>query len=187
MIASSKNVSPLPAISLAGPEALESRVSAESIFASYEHTALHTMELVLDFADHDLSLRPGEGSMSAREVILHLAQSHFFVAALLAKDNPGKQDYQQALVVETVEDCMNSLAGGWKQVRVAFQNTGRTGASQVLEPFEGWKGSRVELFAQMSEHQAHHYGQLCVYARIAGKTPPLSYAPVSDKVYARLA
>lgn len=160
------------------------RIPPPAEFLEDFHTnALRTVRLVRSFADADLDLRPGPGSMSAAEQVSHLCACHNFMRGLLEEENPTKELFQRRYDVSSVAAAVRSLGVSIGEVQRAVAATTDEVWGQQVSPFgPDWIMSRGAMCYTMIEHEVHHRGQLTVYARIAGHTPVTLYLPVSDTV-----
>jgi uncharacterized damage-inducible protein DinB len=126
-------------------------------------------------ADH-LSFRPAEGSRSVAEQFLHLASTQYaFAASATGRANPldpssanpekdeklkGDPDALRKFVLDSYDfmiDGVRELDPTAIDDEVAF--------FRLQMP-------RSMLLAKAMEHHAHHRGQVAVYLRLTGITPP---------------
>lgn len=142
-------------------------------------TALRTVRLVRIFEDGDMSLRPGPGSMSTAEQINHICASHNFLRGLLEDDQPTPELFSRQYDVSSAAAAARSLGTAIEEVRQALGRVTAARWNEVVEPFgPDWRMSRGELAHVMVDHEIHHRGALHVYARVAGKVPPVLYRPL---------
>ena len=160
------------------------RIPPPAEFLEDFHTnALRTVRLVRSFADADLELRPGPGSMSTAEQINHLCACHNFVRGLLQEQPPTTELFQRRYDVSSVSAAVRSLGGSIGEVQCAVATIKDSLWDEQVSPFgPDWVMSRGAMCYTMIEHEVHHRGQLTVYARMAGHTPVTLYLPVSDTV-----
>ncbi len=166
--------------------AFDSSSSKEDIRSAFlkeaRRVGLNTARLVSIFSDADLEIRPVAGSRSTREIIQHIGEGYRFSGALLGSEMPTKEHFTATGSYTTVIECIESLSFGLRQV----QSIAKSGTAERLwekvQPFGNWSGSRLSLAVQMLQHEVHHQGQLTVYARIAGLTPPTCYDAVSKEL-----
>ena len=126
-------------------------------------------------ADH-LSFRPAEGSRSLAEQFLHLASTQYaFAASATGRANPldlssGGPEKDEKLKTDAdafrkfVLDSYDFMIDGVR----ALDST----ALEEEVPFFRSQMPRSLLLAKAMEHHAHHRGQVAVYLRLAGITPP---------------
>ncbi|MBX7245474.1 MAG: DinB family protein [Candidatus Sumerlaeaceae bacterium] len=149
----------------------------------YPLQALRTARVVRLFEDKDLGLKPGEGSMSTAEQIQHICQSHNFIRGLFEDKVVAMDLFQKPYDVSSVRAAVKSIGEARAEVVRAAKAASDDFLAEQIEPFgPEWKMSRLMLAEVMLDHECHHRGQLTVYARVAGKVPPMVYAPVDEKV-----
>ena len=149
----------------------------------YVEHALRTIRLVQIFEDADLGIRPGDGSWSTAEQIEHICQNHNFVRGLLTEPHPTVELFQRRFLIRTVKEAVESLVKAVNEARAAFSAMTSERWDEEVEPFgPEWRKSRKVMLMSMINHETHHCGQLHVYARIAGKIPPVLYEPVDIKI-----
>ena len=125
-------------------------------------------------ADH-LGFRPAEGSRSIAEQFLHLASTQYaFAASATGRANPldpshdpekdeklkGDAEAFRRFVLDSYDfmiDGVRALDPAALDEEVAF--------FRLRMP-------RSQLLAKALEHHAHHRGQVAVYLRLVGITPP---------------
>jgi uncharacterized damage-inducible protein DinB len=157
-------------------------IGREEFLREFGQQALRTIRLVRLFEDKDLGLRPGEGSMSTAEQIGHICASNNFVRGLLEDETVTTELFKKPYDVSSVAAAVRSLADAMRQVQRAARVVTQQRWDETVEPFgPDWRLSRGTLAGLMIDHEVHHRGQLHVYARIAGKTPPMVYAPTDEK------
>lgn len=145
----------------------------------YTDTALRTLRLVRVFSDADMALRPGEGSMSTAEQVAHICASANFIRGLLEEEAIAREWFDRPFDCSAAERAVAALTGMLQEVRAAAAQASLEQWAEIVEPFgPEWRMSRGELAYVMMEHEIHHRGALHVYARVAGKIPPLLYAPL---------
>lgn len=157
--------------------------SIDTFLDHYEETALRTARLVRLFDDKDMGIRPGGGSMSTSAQIEHILASANFMRGLLAEPQLSPELFQRKFDVKSVADALHGIEQMINEIRQAAAECPTERWEQVVAPWgEQWRWPRGELAWLMIEHEIHHCGQLHVYARVAGKVPPMLYEPVTRQV-----
>lgn len=126
-----------------------------------------------------MAIRPGEGSMSTAEQINHICAANNFLRGLLEDDQPTVGLFHRQYDVSSAAAAIRSLGTAIEEVRRAADRvTGERWAEVTDVLGQDWRMARGELAHVMLDHEIHHRGQLHVYARVAGKVPPVLYAPL---------
>ena len=159
-------------------------IDLDGFIQDYTRSRMWTARFVRQLEDKDLDLKPGAGSMAAREQILQICQSDNFVLSLLQDEVPSTAKFERDFDVSSVKACLDSLKTGLEEVKVAARKAAPEIWQQEVEPFgPDWRLTRCQMADLMIDHESHHRGQLVVYLRVAGKTPELLFAPVSEQVF----
>ncbi|MEC0267275.1 DinB family protein [Paenibacillus anseongense] len=123
-------------------------------------------ELVALLPESSGTWRPWDGGMTTIELIHHLAMTpDFFFAAIESRDMivppvpstiSEARELLQQLTAEHEQKLASYSEADLQQDATIFEN---------VEPI-------VEVLHRLIGHEAHHKGQLFVYARMLGVTPP---------------
>lgn len=156
-------------------------VDAEGFLADFKLRALWTARLVREFADEDLALRPGEGSMTTGEQIHQVCTSANFLKHVVSTGPVDASAFRREFDVSTVNKALAAISIMMDEVEAAVKAMPAEAWGESIEPFgPDWRLTRGQTAYLMLEHESHHRGQLTVYLRVAGKTPPVLYHPVDE-------
>lgn len=152
--------------------------------AEYRMQTLRTVRLIRVFADKDLDLRPAGGSWTLREQISHLIVTHAWLEDLVRVRKPTLDRMDQPIPVDSIADAVRKTGERMKAAAGAMEEVSdEAWWEDVLEVLgSDFAAPRGVMTSWMFEHETHHRGQLCVYARIAGLVPPVYYYPVDETV-----
>jgi uncharacterized damage-inducible protein DinB len=147
----------------------------------FRDRALRTLRVARLFEDDDMVMRPGPGGRTTAELINHICSIHYFVRGLIEDAEPSGEVTDVKRDVSSARAAANSLAEAIQEVvRVASMVPAKQW-DEPITPF-GAPMPRRSLCYMMIEHEVHHCGEMYVYARMAGKTPPNLYEPVDESV-----
>jgi len=144
-----------------------------------------TLRAIGAFADADLDFRPMPGMRTPRELIFHIyAQESGLAEAaergeftLEAAKRSIPEDPSATATLSTLVGVREALAYAESchaRAETIFDSMSDDEiARPVVSPFGTYPSWQYFLFAY-DEHW-HHRGQLCVYLRLLGKTPPELY------------
>lgn len=149
----------------------------------FESQAYKTARLIRVFDDADMTLRPGPGSMSTAEQINQIISSDNFLKLLAEGSVVDRHGFERSFSINSVRDAIIAVRQMVVEVTTALELCPQETWDEVVEPFgPEYKMTRGQLAYVMLDHESHHRGQLSVYARVAGKVPPLLYDPVGPEV-----
>lgn len=155
----------------------------EDFVKDFEEQAYKTARLIKVFEDSDMTLRPGNGSLTTAEQVNQIVSSDNFLKVLAEGEPLSQAAFKRSFEIRTVSDAIAALRKMVVEVTTALELCPQETWDEVVEPFgPGFKMSRGQLAYMMLDHESHHRGQLTVYARVAGKVPPLLYDPVGPEV-----
>ncbi len=134
------------------------------LIARWEEIHRKIANLAREMPEKKLESRPGADVRTFGEVLRHLAFWNRYVADVLS----GKPADDSANEVPFAKYSTRA-----KMIQIMEQN-----AHSVVAAFKALPSSAdpktVELLMSFTEHACEHYGQLAVYARLAGIVPPVS-------------
>lgn len=120
--------------------------------------------LAQEIPDHQFDYRPVDGVRTIADVLRHVAFWNQYVADTVR----GR----------TADDATNELPGDRystkKQIVDALVTSSADVAQALKEGSSGLSPEMIETIVSFIEHSSEHYGQLVVYARMNGITPPAS-------------
>ncbi|MCM3629894.1 DinB family protein [Paenibacillus glycanilyticus] len=137
------------------------------------------IELVAQLPDTSGNWRPWDGGWTTLELIHHLAWTpEFFFAQIEKRDMnippvPSTLAEARELIKKLTEVTEQKLAS-YNDTELQKVATININGVNVTEPVE-------EMFHRLVAHEAHHKGQLFIYARQLGVTNPPFYVDLSVK------
>lgn len=149
------------------------QTSIESLVADFERAKTMSLEYVDAMPEDQFGFKPGEGSRSFAEQMLHASQGtiglvsngtgadKMYATANLEKDESLQSKAEvKRIVTESYDFAI---------VSIKEMNTSSFGEIVERGPF---KISRLAWIQKAHEHVSHHRGQCAVYLRMKGITPP---------------
>ena len=122
----------------------------------------------------DYDWRPTENIRSIQESLMHLAGTHYYLAAKLNYPVPEgiePGDFEES--VDTKKEAREILLKSIEHIRLAIDKVNDKQLYEIVN-FFGGKETMQRVILQVGEHMAEHLGQLIVYARMKDVTPPWS-------------
>ncbi|SFS62345.1 DinB family protein [Paenibacillus sp. BC26] len=150
------------------------RTAGQQVIKRWKMHRNALLELVAVLPESGGSWRPWEGGMTTVELVHHLAFTpDFFFSAIEKRDMiipplPATLAEARQLLEELTAEHERKLAS-YSEADLLKDAT--INAFNVTEPI-------VEVLHRLIGHEAHHKGQLFVYARMLGAVPPF-YADIT--------
>ncbi|MFN7935857.1 MAG: DinB family protein [Bryobacteraceae bacterium] len=135
----------------------------ETLATRWEQAGAKLTQLAAELPPARWNAAPTSGARSWAEVLRHVAFWNLYLAATLRGEKAADSDNElSASEYSTKEAILDVLGKSFESVSAAW----RQRSSQDAQA--------VESMLAFLEHNAEHYGQLVVYARLAGIVPPVS-------------
>jgi len=136
-----------------------------------------TRELVLNLVeampDDKFGFKPTPAQQSFGERAMHIAQADQFILGTLGGKTPAPKINQQASSKADILAALRQLYD-WETALMKEFNDQQL-VERVAPPgFLGTSASRARIFYYSLQHTEDIYGQLVVYVRLNGVTPPAS-------------
>jgi uncharacterized damage-inducible protein DinB len=125
--------------------------------------------------DDKIGFKPTPAQRSFGEHILHIAQVNMALLAAVGGKAPApKLDMKAATKAAMIKQMNDSFDYGAALLK-EFDNTTIQGT--VTQPFGMGAATRARVFFFLIAHTQDTYGQMAVYLRLNGVTPPASQRP----------
>jgi uncharacterized damage-inducible protein DinB len=136
-----------------------------------------TRELVLNLVDampdDKFGFKPTPAQQSFGERAMHIAQADQFILGTLGGKSPAPKINAQATTKADILAALRQLYD-W-ETALMKEFTDQQLVERVMPPaFLGTSASRARIFYYSLQHTEDIYGQLVVYLRLNGVTPPAS-------------
>jgi uncharacterized damage-inducible protein DinB len=119
------------------------------------------------------SFKPTPEIRSFAEQMLHLATDNYgFAAFASGKPNPIGDSSLEKTVDQTKEATTKVVMDSYDFMIGILQNIKPDQMNEMLKRRNGTEMSRANFFGKGFEHQTHHRGQMTIYLRLKGVTPP---------------
>ena len=141
---------------------MTARPSQDLWITKWEEINRKIANLAGEFPEEHLDHRPAEHLRTFGEVLRHLAFWNQYVADVLRGRKADDSANEVSLAEYPTRARMIGVLGESSEAVVA-----------ALKDSEG-DTKTIELLITFIEHSGEHYGQLAVYARLIGITPPAS-------------
>lgn len=147
-----------------------------TLAAEWERAKAGTKDYLEAIAADHLGFRPAQGSRSFAEQFLHLASTQYaFAASATGRANPlalsSVDPEKDEKLKEDPHAFRKFVLDGYDFMIDGVRALDPTALDEEV-PFFRLQMSRSLLLAKALEHHAHHRGQVAVYLRLTGITPP---------------
>ena len=136
-----------------------------------------TRELVLNLVDampdDKFGFKPTPAQQSFGERAMHIAQADQFILGTLGGKSPAPKINAQATTKADILAALRQLYD-WETALMKEFNDQQLVERVTPPPFFGPSASRARVFYYSLQHTEDIYGQLVVYLRLNGVTPPAS-------------
>jgi uncharacterized damage-inducible protein DinB len=121
-----------------------------------------------------LDFRPTPDMMTARDLALHIIGNYGFLGTGLAENHWSMDSFSVPGTFTDTEGLLQAFDAVYERFRQQLASFPDDGFELVVKPF-GVDQQIQEVARDIAEHEVHHRGQLYVYLRIMGVTPPTLY------------
>ncbi len=139
----------------------KNQAPANPIAARWKALCTKIEELAVELPASKLDWKPAAEIRSYGAILRHMAFWNAFVAARLSGETADDQANEvSAREHGTKKKCIQAFAASADDVEAALRKAAPGKAAELVLPF--------------LEHNAEHYGQLSIHARLLGIVPPAS-------------
>ncbi len=130
--------------------------------------------------EDDSGFAPADGVFTAANQVAHAAQTIDWFIDGAFNANGFDMDFEgherQVRAVTSLTEARAAMKRAIDQAKAVVESRSDEEWAQPLPPGPIMGGlPRSAIFGAITDHTAHHRGALTVYARLAGKTPPMPY------------
>ena len=161
----------------------------EGIWEGYDGEWRYVSRLLISMAEaipaDKYGWRPAPGVRSVSEVLMHLAQSNFYLLSVTGPKMPHeleRNDAEQAIVAKP--EVVAYLKRSLDAVRKARASL-KPGELQRKVKIEGETVNVDGMYLRLICHDNEHMGQLIAYARMNGIVPPWSAGSILPRDQAK--
>ena len=128
--------------------------------------------------------RPTPESNSVRELVVHIVEVAMMMTGELTRDDTNfrrapfpdllKKYAKPAHQARTRAELLKLLRSQLRDATKAFRAAGELNMLQLIDRFDGGKGTRLAWLNHGIAQEMYHRGQLAIYARLIGLEPALT-------------
>ncbi|MGH8104278.1 MAG: DinB family protein [bacterium] len=128
-----------------------------------------TMRLLEQFPKDKGDFRPRDTMRSAMQTIVHIGLTEQRFVAGISEDNWDFESIQPPLI-DRIEQAVAYIGEVRNKTLAWLANTDEAALDRVIKTPRGREGTIAYFLLTLADHEAHHRGQLVVYARLCGRT-----------------
>jgi len=156
----------------------------DEVLEAWAYTRTGVIEEARSLPEKDFGFKPAEKSRSVIELLQHVIESGLLMSGELSRpDGDFRRKSYEGLLIEYARGISGmrskrqllaalrqTHSDGEKRIRAA----GELHMLQLINRFDGQRGTRVAWMNHGISHEEYHRGQMAVYARMVGRVPALT-------------
>jgi uncharacterized damage-inducible protein DinB len=156
-----------------GPQGPPVTTLAGDVQSDLERTRELMLNLVEAMPEDKFGFKPTPAQQSFGERVMHIVQADQFILGTLGGKTPAPKINDKASTKADILAALRQLYD-WETALMKEFNDQQL-VERVMPPgFLGSQASRARIFYYSLQHTQDMYGQLVVYLRLSGVTPPAS-------------
>jgi uncharacterized damage-inducible protein DinB len=142
------------------------------------------IEELRNIPEKELGFRPREESRSAVELVQHIIESGLMMSGELSRpDGDFRRKSYEGFLKEygkgvasrrSRRDLLEALRRTHRDGEKHVRQAGELHMLQLIQRFDGKRGTRLAWMNHGIAHEEYHRGQLALYARLLGRVPALT-------------
>ena len=156
----------------------------DEVLEAWAYTRSGVIEEARSLPEKDFGFKPTEKSRSVIELLQHIIESGLLMSGELSRpDGDFRRKSYEGLLIEYARGISGMRSK--RQLLAALRQTHSSGEKriraagelhmlQLINRFDGQRGTRVAWMNHGISHEEYHRGQLALCARIVGRVPALT-------------
>jgi uncharacterized damage-inducible protein DinB len=144
----------------------------ESHLVKFKNAKTYTLSIAEKFAADKYDFKPVKEEMSFKEQLVHIGENIYWLSSTYIKEetNPIKTNKNRASEMNK-EQVLEFVGSAYDYALKAMAESNEKSMSKEFNWSSG-KMNKFQFLNLIQDHQSHHVGQLIVYLRLNGDTPP---------------
>ena len=139
----------------------------------WQRAKAYTKEYLDAMPEDGYALKPTPGIRSFAEQMLHLAWTNYFFASWAGgKQDPYEKIEAENIAPHTKEATTKMVMDSYDYMISTLRDMTPDQMNELRKRGKDNQISNANLFGKAFEHQTHHRGQMTIYLRLEGITPP---------------
>ncbi len=152
--------------------AQDSQIFFQSHLKKFENAKFYTLSIAEMLPADNFDFKPVKEEMSFKEQLIHLCENIYWLSSTYIKEvtNPLQDNKNRANEMDK-EQVLKLVTNAYDYALKAMLDLDEKTLSKEFN-WSGGKMNKFQFLNLIQDHQAHHVGQLIVYLRLNGITPP---------------
>ncbi len=158
---------------LVGTRLANAQVKTTDIIKEWERSKAYTKEYLDAMPESGYALKPTPQMRSFAEQMLHIADANYGLASSAMNiKNPVELGSLEKTTDKSKANVTRLVIESYDYVMSNIKKMTETQLNESIKMIGSFDMDKRTGLAKAFEHQAHHRGQITVYLRLAGITPP---------------
>lgn len=154
-------------------ESVLAQFTQSEMVKEWQRAKAYTREYLDAMPEDGYDFKPTPAIRSFAEQMLHLAWTNYFFASWAGgTQNPYEGKDAGDLAAHTREATTKAVMDSYDFLINTLQNMTPDQMNEMRKKGKDIEISNANLFGKAFEHQTHHRGQMTIYLRLKGITPP---------------
>jgi uncharacterized damage-inducible protein DinB len=145
---------------------------ADETIKEWERAKAYTKEYLDVMPDGSYSLKPTPEMRSFADQMLHLSDTNFAFASATGANIPTEMVGLEKSADKSKATVIKETLASYDFVINRLKKLSGAQIVEKIKLFGKFDLTKAQVFEKAFEHQTHHRGQMTVYLRLAGITPP---------------
>ena len=152
--------------------AQSNQMLVESHLVKFKNAKTYTLAIAEKLDADKFDFKPVKEEMSFKEQLVHIGENIYWLSSTYIKEeiNPIKTNKNRASEMNK-EQILGFVASAYDYAIKAMSELDEKTISKEFN-WSGGKMNKFQFLNLIQDHQSHHVGQLIVYLRLNGITPP---------------
>jgi uncharacterized damage-inducible protein DinB len=152
--------------------AQSNQMLVESHLVKFKNAKTYTLAIAEKLDADKFDFKPVKEEMSFKEQLVHIGENIYWLSSTYIKEeiNPIKTNKNRASEMNK-EQILEFVASAYDYAIKAMSELDEKTISKEFN-WSGGKMNKFQFLNLIQDHQSHHVGQLIVYLRLNGITPP---------------
>lgn len=152
--------------------AQSNQMLVESHLVKFKNAKTYTLAIAEKLDADKFDLKPVKEEMSFKEQLVHIGENIYWLSSTYIKEeiNPIKTIKNRASEMNK-EQILEFVASAYDYAIKAMSELDEKTISKEFN-WSGGKMNKFQFLNLIQDHQSHHVGQIIVYLRLNGITPP---------------
>lgn len=152
--------------------AQSNQMLVESHLVKFKNAKTYTLAIAEKLDADKFDFKPVKEEMSFKEQLVHIGENIYWLSSTYIKEeiNPIKTNKNRASEMNK-EQILEFVASAYDYAIKAMSELDEKTISKEFN-WSGGKMNKFQFLNLIQDHQSHHVGQIIVYLRLNGITPP---------------